>query len=167
LAITALLSTPNSFASSYTRTFATTLPLLGPKTGPVSRCGAAHAPSGVSCCGSSPRAHRALIAISTCLSGPTCCRLKSLTRHRARNQPGTAAASAAVRGPVRSRRDTRRVRHRQAVPSRAALSGSPGGAWLAPSSPCWGAGTLPGQACAQWDRRQSRRQPPRREASPA
>src|SRR5215470_2120673 len=30
LAITALLSTPNSFASSYTRTFATTLPLLGP-----------------------------------------------------------------------------------------------------------------------------------------
>jgi hypothetical protein len=30
LAITALLSTPNSFASSYTRTFATALPLLGP-----------------------------------------------------------------------------------------------------------------------------------------
>jgi hypothetical protein len=30
LAITALLSTPNSFASSYTRTFATTLPCLGP-----------------------------------------------------------------------------------------------------------------------------------------
>ena len=30
LAITALLSTPNSLASSYTRTFATTLPLLGP-----------------------------------------------------------------------------------------------------------------------------------------
>jgi len=31
LAITALLSTPNSFASSYTRTFATALPLLGPE----------------------------------------------------------------------------------------------------------------------------------------
>jgi hypothetical protein len=30
LAMTALLSTPNSFASSYTRTFATALPLLGP-----------------------------------------------------------------------------------------------------------------------------------------
>jgi hypothetical protein len=30
LAITALLSTPNSLASSYTRTFATTLPLFGP-----------------------------------------------------------------------------------------------------------------------------------------
>ena len=29
--MTALLSTPNSFASSYTRTFATTLPLLGPE----------------------------------------------------------------------------------------------------------------------------------------
>ncbi len=31
LAMTALLSTPNSFASSYTRTFATALPLLGPE----------------------------------------------------------------------------------------------------------------------------------------
>src|SRR4051794_39268453 len=30
LAITTLLSTPNSLASSYTRTFATTLPCLGP-----------------------------------------------------------------------------------------------------------------------------------------
>src|SRR5260370_266227 len=40
LAITALLSTPNSFASSYTRTFATALPLLGPaRAGPVSRPG--------------------------------------------------------------------------------------------------------------------------------
>ncbi len=40
LAITALLSTPNSFASSYTRTFATALPLLGPEnTGPASRPG--------------------------------------------------------------------------------------------------------------------------------
>src|SRR5262249_17722039 len=35
-----------------------------------------------------------------------------------------------------SRRDSWPARHRQAVPSRAALSGSPGGAWLAPSSPC-------------------------------
>jgi len=35
-----LLSTPNSLASSYTRTFATALPLLGPAgTGPVSRAG--------------------------------------------------------------------------------------------------------------------------------
>jgi hypothetical protein len=39
LAITALLSTPNSFASSYTRTFATALPLLGPATRTLSRPG--------------------------------------------------------------------------------------------------------------------------------
>ena len=39
LAITALLSTPNSFASSYTRTFATALPLLGPAPGPVAEPG--------------------------------------------------------------------------------------------------------------------------------
>jgi hypothetical protein len=39
LAITALLSTPNSLASSYTRTFATTLPLLGPATRTLSRTG--------------------------------------------------------------------------------------------------------------------------------
>jgi len=44
-------------------------------SGPVSRSGAAHAPSGVSCYCSSPRAHRALITISACLSGTTCCRL--------------------------------------------------------------------------------------------
>ncbi len=39
LAITALLSTPNSLASSYTRTFATTLPLLGPAIRALSRPG--------------------------------------------------------------------------------------------------------------------------------
>jgi hypothetical protein len=39
LAITALLSTPNSLASSYTRTFATTLPLLGPTIRALSRSG--------------------------------------------------------------------------------------------------------------------------------
>jgi len=39
LAITALLSTPNSLASSYTRTFATALPLLGPATRTLSRPG--------------------------------------------------------------------------------------------------------------------------------
>jgi hypothetical protein len=39
LAITALLSTPNSFASSYTRTFATALPLLGPDHRTLSRPG--------------------------------------------------------------------------------------------------------------------------------
>ena len=69
MAITALLSTPNSLASSYTRTFATTLPASARSPGPVSRSGAAHAPSGVSSCCSSPLAHRALITVSACLSG--------------------------------------------------------------------------------------------------
>jgi hypothetical protein len=41
LAITALLSTPNSFASSYTRTFATALPLPGPHRGPPTVRGSA------------------------------------------------------------------------------------------------------------------------------
>jgi|HubBroStandDraft_2_1064218.scaffolds.fasta_scaffold01581_2 hypothetical protein len=63
LAITALLSTPNSFASSYTRTFATALPYRPGYPDPQP-AGAARAPSGVSLCCSSPHAHRALIAIS-------------------------------------------------------------------------------------------------------
>jgi hypothetical protein len=62
LAITALLSTPNSFASSYTRTFATALPLVGPAhPDHRGRSGAARAPAGVSFWCSSPRSHRALI----------------------------------------------------------------------------------------------------------
>jgi hypothetical protein len=64
LAITALLSTPNSLASSYTRTFATALPLLGPDLPDHLPAGAARAPSGVSLCCSSPHAHRALITMS-------------------------------------------------------------------------------------------------------
>jgi hypothetical protein len=62
LAITALLSTPNSFASSYTRTFATALPLIGPAhPDHRGRSGAARAPAGVSFWCSSTRSHRALI----------------------------------------------------------------------------------------------------------
>src|SRR5580698_9772181 len=89
LAITALLSTPNSLASSYTRTFATALPLLGPAhAGPVSQIGAARAPSGVSLCCSSPHAHRVLIAISAC--SLTICVLPAPPASR--GWPGTAPA---------------------------------------------------------------------------
>ncbi len=49
-------------------------------SGPVSRSGAARAPSGVSSCCSSPLAHRALITISACLSGPSWRRLPEMPR---------------------------------------------------------------------------------------
>jgi hypothetical protein len=54
-------------------------------SGPVSRSGAAHAPSGVSCCCSSPRAHRALITNLSLSLRQTCCRLNyspAIARHR-------------------------------------------------------------------------------------
>ncbi len=62
-------------------------------SGPVSRSGAAHAPSGVSTCCSSPLAHRALITITACLSGeyfaartrPPC--RPSVPLHRAACEP--------------------------------------------------------------------------------
>src|SRR5438067_8473171 len=70
LAITALLSTPNSFASSYTRTFATALPysvrLIRTLVAPAR---AARAPAGVRLCCSSPRSHQALITIGSCFPG--------------------------------------------------------------------------------------------------
>lgn len=87
LAITALLSTPNSLASSYTRTFATTLPASARYLGPLSRYGAAHAPSGVSSCCSSPLAHRALIAVSACLSGLSLRRVSFRPAGRANTAP--------------------------------------------------------------------------------
>jgi len=69
LAMTALLSTPNSFASSYTRTFATALPLLGPGSPDPSGRPGREAPAGVRFCCSSPRSHRALITIGSCFPG--------------------------------------------------------------------------------------------------
>jgi hypothetical protein len=70
LTMTALLSTPNSFASSYTRTFATTLLYSARTPGPSTRThhtgpGQSVLRAGVSLWSSSPRAHRALIAVST------------------------------------------------------------------------------------------------------
>src|SRR5690606_37301059 len=61
LARTTLLSTPNSLASSYTRTFATAL-LLGPG------CRAPDRPRLFAC--SSLRAHRALTNVTSCLLLP-------------------------------------------------------------------------------------------------
>lgn len=56
LAMTTLLSTPNSLASSYTRTFATALPYSAREAGYAVRTVA-------TLTSSSPRAHQALIAI--------------------------------------------------------------------------------------------------------
>src|SRR5712692_7150165 len=96
-------------------------------SGPVSRSGAAHAPSGVSCYCSSPRAHRALITISACLSGTTCCRLirpsaialvtagpaRRLRRHATRSGPVEKADEPAI--GERSRH-AQRSRDRPAAP---------------------------------------------------
>ena len=60
--MTALLSTPNSFASSYTRTFATTLPASARHSGPLSRPGAANAPD----------RRQLLLFIATCSSSAHC-----------------------------------------------------------------------------------------------
>src|SRR5690242_12858240 len=86
-AITALLSTPNSFASSYTRTFATALPLLGPGS-PDHRAGpGAKAPAGVRFCCSSPRSHRALITIGSCFPGSNAVSVPPGARHPGRPWP--------------------------------------------------------------------------------
>jgi hypothetical protein len=72
LAITALLSTPNSFASSYTRTFATALPLLGPaRLDPSNRSG-----QRVLRPASASAVHRRMLigrsSQSACFPGPCC-----------------------------------------------------------------------------------------------
>jgi hypothetical protein len=146
LAITALLSTPNSFASSYTRTFATALPLLDPECPGPQPAGAARAPSGVSLCCSSPHAHRALIAISAFFPPvrPSVRPVRSLATVRPRAAASQLSSQAVPSGIPRP--------YRPAMP--------PGGAGLArmpadgghvPSMPGLDAGMHPGQAAA-WRR---------------
>ena len=135
LAITALLSTPNSFASSYTRTFATALPLLDPGFRACQPTGAARAPSGVSLCCSSPHAHRALIA-----SQPSFVRCLRLWAPSGTPRPCLSAGLPTGEGPAET----------------------PCGAGLVPSMPGSGAGTHPGQAAGRRRREQSRPLPPPR-----
>jgi len=84
LAITALLSTPNSFASSYTRTFATALPLLGPDSpdpsaGRGSACSVRRQPLlFIAACSSV--AHRNLSLLSRAMSPRPCFTLVQLAR---------------------------------------------------------------------------------------
>ena len=158
LAITALLSTPNSLASSYTRTFATALPLLGPAPpGHVSRSGAARAPSGVSFCCSSPHAHRALITISACFPGmPLSPVLPSASARRRPETQVPRAEARRIRPPAARYRRARQHRAvRQAQRPRNARRRC-----AAQSIPGWDAGTHPGQASALRDRGRSRPRPP-------
>jgi len=128
LAITALLSTPNSLASSYTRTFATALPLLGPDSRTLAPTGAARAPAGVSLCCSSPHAHRALIAISAFSLPGASCRPR---RASPTEPPGIPRACRPA-----------------GLPAGEVLSGTPVDAGLAPSMPGLDADMHPGQAAA-------------------
>ncbi len=134
LAMTALLSTPNSFASSYTRTFATTLPLLGPEIPDL--------PAGR---GSACSVRRQLVLfIAACSSGAHC-NLSLLPpgasgcRHRNSRIPG-------IRRPCRS----------AAWPAGEGPARMPCGAGLVPSMPGADAGMHPAQAAARQRRELSR-----------
>jgi hypothetical protein len=138
LAMTALLSTPNSFASSYTRTFATALPLLGPFYRACQPAGAARAPSGVSLCCSSPHAHRALIA-----SQPSFVRCPRLRTPSGTPRPCRPAGLPPGEGPAKM----------------------PSGGRLAPSMPGLGADMHPGQAAGRSRQERPRPLPQPRGAS--
>jgi hypothetical protein len=156
LAITALLSTPNSFASSYTRTFATALPLVGPAhPDHRGRSGAARAPAGVSFWCSSPRSHRALIttdpAFPAVLPFPP--------------QPRPLSLGQAREGPWPAPPGTPRACQYRTVPAGAAPAETPFGAALARSIPGGDAGTRPGRAAALEGRERCRPLPPPSAAS--
>jgi hypothetical protein len=134
--MTALLSTPNSLASSYTRTFATALPLLGPACRTYLPTGAARAPSGVSLCCSSPHAHRALITMSAFfLPAPTSCQHRTsaqprrLPRYSATRPTGSTAVrrrdrASALRRWARSKHARLGCRYAPLPGSRPVISGT-------------------------------------------
>ncbi len=156
LAITALLSTPNSFASSYTRTFATALPLLGPAR-PDPSAGR----------GSACSVRRQLLLFIAACSSVAHRNLSLLSPGRVAPAllfvPPVGVAARADPGPTPQ--DTRRACRSPAVPAAAALARTPGGAALARSIPGWDAGTRPGQAFAPGHREQPHSRLPPREAS--
>ncbi len=156
LAITALLSTPNSLASSYTRTFATTLPASA-------RISRASQPVRGSACS----VRRQFLFIAACSSSAHY--NLSLSLRQVLRRSFHSAAAAAIRPPApafRPATDNWRARHQRAFLSRVALSETPGGASPAPSSPSWGASMPLCPDCAPRDRRRFRRRPPPRGASP-
>jgi hypothetical protein len=163
LAITALLSTPNSLASSYTRTFATALPLLGPDS-PDPSAGRGSACSVrrqlllfIATCSSV--AHRNLSLLSRAVSPRPCVHTRPArpARDASHRRPsGDAPAQPAV--PAQ---DTRRPRQSRTFRTGAAPARTPGGAALFQSIPDWDAGMHPGPVSALARQEQSRsRLPP-------
>src|SRR5262249_4701150 len=118
---TALLSTPNSFASSYTRTFATALPLLGPaRAGPWwRRPGAARAPG----------RRQTVLFIAAFSSGAHHDRiLLSRQCRRSCRCPGWWARAVLPRAPRTAGPDTPRARRRPVAPAGAAPGQTPAAA---------------------------------------
>jgi hypothetical protein len=168
LAITALLSTPNSFASSYTRTFATALPLLGPDS-PDPSAGRGSACSVrrqlllfIAACSSV--AHRNLSLLSRAMS----------PRPLLHPRPARPAPSASRRRsprhdaaqPAVPAQDTRRPRRSRTFQKGAAPAQTPGGAALFQSIPGWDADMHPGPVSALARQERSHSRPPPGEASP-
>jgi len=163
LAMTALLSTPNSLASSYTRTFATALPLLGPDSpdpsaGRGSACSVRRQPLlFIAACSSV--AHRNLSLLSRAVS----------PRPYVHTRPARPALDASHRRPSGDApaqpavpaQDTRRPRQSRTFRTGAAPARTPGGAALFQSIPGWDAGMHPGPVSALARQEQSRsRLPP-------
>jgi hypothetical protein len=162
LAITALLSTPNSLASSYTRTFATALPLLGPDSpdpsaGRGSACSVRRQPLlFIAACSSV--AHRNLSLLSRAVSPRPCVHTRPARpardashRHSSGHQPAEPAVPA---------QDTRRPRQSRTFQTGAVPARTPGGAALFQSIPGWGASTHPGPVSALAGQERSRSRPP-------
>jgi hypothetical protein len=163
LAITALLSTPNSLASSYTRTFATALPLLGPdwpdpSAGRGSACSVRRQPLlFIAACSSV--AHRNLSLLSRAVSPRPC--VHPRPARPARDASHRRSSGHQPAEPAVPAQDTRRPRRSRTFRTGAVPARTPGGAALFQSIPGWDAGTHPGRVSALARRERSgSRQPP-------
>jgi hypothetical protein len=161
LAITALLSTPNSLASSYTRTFATALPLLGPdwpdpSAGRGSACSVRRQPLlFIAACSSV--AHRNLSLLSRAVSPRPCVHTRPARPARDASHRRSSGHDPAQ--PAVPAQDTRRPRPSRTFRTGAAPARTPGGAALFQSIPGWDAGTHPGPVSALARRERSRSRP--------
>jgi hypothetical protein len=142
LAMTALLSTPNSLASSYTRTFATALPLLGPATRTLSRPG-----QRVLRPASASAVHRRMLIGRSLQSQP----LPSVQPQGQRPRTASVQQLASRRMPPGIPRPCRPA----VPPAGEARAERLGDAGLVPSMPGSGAGMHPGQEAARRRRERS------------
>ena len=138
LAITALLSTPNSLASSYTRTFATALPLLGPaRPDPSASRGSACSVRRqlllfIATCSSVAHRNLSLLLLSRVATALFCS--APPRPQRADHNPGSSPPCGELPSRI-CRQDTRRGRQSQVVPAAAAPAQTPGVAALSRSIP--------------------------------